>query len=93
MSSNSKAYGLEGVDTGGTITAKTNNAAGTLSAPLQTALKLPNGARFYRCALQVNPFAYLSRHNKQTVFPHGRGIQRGHYRGLPRSRNRGHRRY
>ena len=40
----------------------------TLSTRLQTALKLPNGARFYRCALQVNPFAYLTRHSKQTKF-------------------------
>jgi hypothetical protein len=40
----------------------------TPSASLNKALKLPNGARFYRCALQVNPFAYLSRHNKQTTF-------------------------
>jgi len=40
----------------------------TLSARLQAALKLPNGARFYRCALQVNPFAYLTRHGKQTEF-------------------------
>ncbi len=23
------------------------------------ALELPNGARFYKCALQVTPFAYL----------------------------------
>jgi len=50
------------------MTVKTSSAAGTLSARLQTALKLPNGARFYRCALQVNPFAYLSRNNKQTAF-------------------------
>lgn len=27
-----------------------------------------SGARFYRCALQVNPFAYLKRHNKSTEF-------------------------
>jgi hypothetical protein len=40
----------------------------TPSASLTKALKLPNGARFYRCALQVNPFAYLSRHGKQTTF-------------------------
>ena len=26
------------------------------------------GARFIRCALQVNPFAYLQRHSKQTAF-------------------------
>lgn len=39
----------------------------TPSASLKKALKLPNGARFYRCALQVNPFAYLSRHSKQTT--------------------------
>lgn len=50
------------------MTVKTSSVAGTLSARLQTALKLPNGARFYRCALQVNPFAYLSRHNKKTAF-------------------------
>ena len=40
----------------------------TLSGRLNAALKLPNGARFYRCALQVNPFAYLSRHSKHTPF-------------------------
>ena len=27
-------------------------------------LAQPNGARFYRCALQVNPFAYLKRHSR-----------------------------
>ena len=35
---------------------------------MQAALKLPDGARFYRCALQVNPFAYLERHGKATPF-------------------------
>src|SRR5208283_3521893 len=40
----------------------------TLSKRLNAALTLPDGARFYRCALQVNPFAYLKRHNKQTSF-------------------------
>jgi hypothetical protein len=40
----------------------------TISDRLNAALKLPNGARFYRCALQVNPFAYLGRHSKQTTF-------------------------
>ena len=40
----------------------------TTSAALNEALRLPDGARFYRCALQVNPFAYLGRHNKQTTF-------------------------
>lgn len=40
----------------------------TLSAPLLAATQLPNGARFYRCALQVNPFAYLQRHNKPNPF-------------------------
>src|SRR5260370_30037639 len=49
-------------------TGETSSATGILSARLQTALKLPNGARFYRCALQVNPFAYLRRHNKKTAF-------------------------
>ena len=40
----------------------------TTSTALNEALRLPDGARFYRCALQVNPFAYLGRHNKQTTF-------------------------
>lgn len=31
-------------------------------------LDLPSGARFYSCALQVNPFDYLVRHSKQTAF-------------------------
>ena len=35
---------------------------------MNAALKFPNGARFYRCALQLNPFAYLIRHNKQTSY-------------------------
>ncbi len=47
---------------------KTNSMTGTLSERLNAALKLPNGARFYRCALQLNPFAYLNRHSKQTTF-------------------------
>lgn len=40
----------------------------TRSDRLRNALTLPNGARFYRCALQVNPYAYLSRHSKQTAY-------------------------
>jgi hypothetical protein len=40
----------------------------TRSQTLNEALKQTNGARFYRCALQVNPFAYHSRHAKQTAF-------------------------
>ncbi len=36
---------------------------------LAAALRLPNGARFYKCALQVNPYAYLVRHKKATKFP------------------------
>ena len=31
-------------------------------------MDLPSGARFYRCALQVNPFAYLGTHGKATPF-------------------------
>ena len=50
------------------MTVKTVTSTATLSVPLSTALALPNGARFHRCALQVNPFAYLARHNKQTTF-------------------------
>jgi ABC-type lipoprotein export system ATPase subunit len=33
------------------------------------ALTLPNGARFYKCALQVNPFEYSLQHAKQHGFP------------------------
>ena len=40
----------------------------TRSQALNEALKQPNGARFYRCALQVNPFAYHGRHGRQTAF-------------------------
>jgi DNA repair ATPase RecN len=40
----------------------------TRSQALNEALKQPNGARFYQCALQVNPFAYHDRHTKQTAF-------------------------
>ena len=40
----------------------------TKSQPLAEALAFPNGARFYRCALQVNPFAYHGRHGKQNDF-------------------------
>ena len=38
------------------------------SDTMRAALNLPNGARFYRCALQVNPYAYLARHSKPTSF-------------------------
>ena len=34
---------------------------------ITNALELPSGARFYRCALQVNPFDYVVRHKKETV--------------------------
>ena len=52
------------------MTVKTSSVSGTetKSERLNTALKLPNGARFYRCAFQVNPFSYLKRHKKQTKF-------------------------
>jgi DNA-binding HxlR family transcriptional regulator len=40
----------------------------TTPDPLAAAEALPNGARFYRCALQVNPYEYLARHSKPTTF-------------------------
>jgi hypothetical protein len=40
----------------------------TVSDRLKEALDLPSGARFFRCALQVNPFAYLKRHAKTGRF-------------------------
>lgn len=42
--------------------------ASTSSERLNRTLDLPNGARFYRCALQINPFAYLGRHSQPTMF-------------------------
>ena len=35
---------------------------------ITNAQKLPCGARFFRCALQVNPFNYIVRHSKETAF-------------------------
>ena len=36
--------------------------------PIQQALELPGGARFFKCALQINPYEYLARHGKTTLF-------------------------
>lgn len=36
--------------------------------PLEAALQRPQGARFFKAALQVNPFDYLLRHSKTTRF-------------------------
>ncbi|MEI6987442.1 MAG: AAA family ATPase, partial [Rhodospirillaceae bacterium] len=44
------------------------NQALNITDRLKAASALPDGARFYRCALQVNPYAYLGRQNKQTTF-------------------------
>jgi len=38
------------------------------SDSIENALKLPSGARFFRCALQVNPFDYIVRYSKETAF-------------------------
>ncbi|MFH1113686.1 MAG: AAA family ATPase [Pseudomonadota bacterium] len=38
------------------------------SDPIREALKLSNGARFYKCSLQVNPFDYVSRHKNGSRF-------------------------
>lgn len=38
------------------------------SDSIVNAQELPNGARFFRCALQVNPFDYIVRHSKETAF-------------------------
>ena len=40
----------------------------TVSETLGAALALPGGARFYRCALQINPFGYLQWFGKATKF-------------------------
>ena len=36
--------------------------------PIEGARALPSGARFFRCALQVNPFSYLTNHAKSSAF-------------------------
>ncbi len=50
------------------MTAEATGMRGPLPDRMQAALDLPNGARFYRCALQVNPFAYLGTHGKATPY-------------------------
>ncbi|MCY2986912.1 MAG: phosphoesterase [Planctomycetota bacterium] len=37
--------------------------------PIEQAMQLPSGARFYRCALQINPFGYLQTQKKSTPYP------------------------
>ncbi len=50
------------------MTAEVPRLTRPLPDRMQAALDLPDGARFYRCALQVNPFAYLETHKKATPF-------------------------
>lgn len=50
------------------MTAEATGLTRPLPDRMQAALDLPDGARFYRCALQVNPFAYLETHRKATPF-------------------------
>jgi len=38
------------------------------SDSIVNAQELPSGARFFRCALQVNPFDYIVRHSKEKAF-------------------------
>jgi PHP family Zn ribbon phosphoesterase len=41
---------------------------GAVPDEIAEVVRKPAGARFYKCALQVNPFAYVARHAKQTVY-------------------------
>jgi len=41
---------------------------GHANASIRETLALPRGARFYRCALHVNSYAYLQEHGKQTEY-------------------------
>lgn len=50
------------------MNAEYRDLANSLSDRIGETLNLPSGARFYRCALQVNPFSYLQTHDKQTKF-------------------------
>jgi len=45
-----------------------NKGLSTWPQIVQDALQKPFGARFYRCALQVNPFQYSQRHGKPLPF-------------------------
>lgn len=49
------------------MAASTRSAAADLDW-VADLLDRPRGARFYRCALQVNPFAYVQRHTDRTDF-------------------------
>jgi hypothetical protein len=40
----------------------------SVPAGIAEAICKPGGARFYKCALQVNPFAYTTRHAKQNSY-------------------------
>lgn len=51
------------------VTEAPDEAAPLLGRKVSEALRLPNGARYYRCALQVNPYAYLERHGKPLPAP------------------------
>lgn len=56
------------------MTKKNNSDLSTLIAhpdtpeSLKQALERDDGAQFYRCALQVNPFDYIKRHSKSSSF-------------------------
>lgn len=50
------------------VSANDRTPTETPSERLREALALPNGARSYRCALQINPFAYVIRHKKATHY-------------------------
>jgi PHP family Zn ribbon phosphoesterase len=41
---------------------------GAFPAGIREALERPSGARFFKCALQVNPFDYTTRHSKPSKF-------------------------
>ncbi len=36
-----------------------------LPIELKSALELPSGAKYYKCALQVNPYSYLKKTEEQ----------------------------
>ncbi|TWA90218.1 hypothetical protein FBZ96_11624 [Bradyrhizobium stylosanthis] len=41
---------------------------GAVPEGIRNAVAKPSGARFFKCALQVNPFAYTTRHAKKSAF-------------------------
>ena len=50
------------------MTVPDNHPTVSSTVPFQIERSLPRGARYFRCALQVNPFEYVKRHGQTTTY-------------------------